>query len=1170
MASIFSNVGQADIDAVKRLSSSDRDQLEADIDACDPHSIFTPAGDNHDHDKRNIICPVCGNGTGHDATPIVVSQKNGVWLYNCLRCGDFKGDLLKIITESEHLNPKDNDDWCKVLAIGANLIGYPLFAENNERKSFKHAQTTQKFESEKQEKSVKDYSKKFYPHAQAQLKVFLKKCRDGVWRGFSNETLEYFGVGYEDSFGKAKTPTIIIPYNDFHFFARFVGDENTLSAEQKTNLRPKYHSAGDKPVFNVERALNNDDPICFVVESATDAMSIFHATNFNAIAVSGSSLTRFMREQLLPFTGKQFIVMLDGDATGQAKKKKLVEQLISLGNKATSAVLSDTHKDANDFLQADPEGFAARLKVIFNEAKNFFDTTPTAQTNTTENDLDTQIAKWQVDNGEIDANLLQRLKSEADRISAITDFAAAAKDTSTQRFLGACQYYSFFAHVYDKFFADLIRAKSAVASKIKDYEFTLRAKDTYVQSIGEAKTNEKLATLAPSDSELALTNLKVADIRQQVQSFYSKARKDHKKFLAQKNEEALCAKYNDEIKEYENNTPTTKAKIPDCPVDLILPLGVYFDAGHGIRIVDFDKPVGKNGRPVIEACQNIVVPIRRFREKVERGESPKTNDQYEIAIKTNDKWNTIIVDGRTILDARSVPALTNFGALITEPKFFAKYMAKIIALNEKCGRLDETAVYTQPGWHGDKFIYPTGGEDYIVKNGDFDYKRVFSAHGDSDAWLNMLKRVLFHDPKHYCKNTIYKRDDNGNITATITPADNPDNLSSKPNLVAAMVLGANFAAPLIYKLGIRNVQLHLGFDSGNGKTALGKFGVSFYGDPDTLVPKCNSTFNFLEDLAVKINDFPHAVDELQSARKIVRDNMDELVYGFECAITRGRADIQGNARPTYRYRGFRCFTGEQTILNDNSGNGAISRILEIKTPELFEDSFAIELHNFTKDHFALFGRQFITDYIPNHLNQIKDFFNDVRYSLTKDSDILSNHASIIAYSITGLYSALDSLGFDNAMDIALAVLDAAQDIIDDAPSKKLAKNINRALPELLNFFNSRPKNFEHEKVTDNGVEYTQAEACNDSYGVIGVTLDDGRIAINPHNLRKILTKELNFPNAKAIINGFGEAGYFDGNKSNKSKPYMKRLPNEYQKWAGQSTWFYILKPADQLESMLTA
>lgn len=43
-------------------------------------------------------------------------------------------------------------------------------------------------------------------------------------------------------------------------------------------------------------------------------------------------------------------------------------------------------------------------------------------------------------------------------------------------------------------------------------------------------------------------------------------------------------------KAYEENPPSTKQTFADCPIDLILPNGVYLDANEGIRRIDWDKP----------------------------------------------------------------------------------------------------------------------------------------------------------------------------------------------------------------------------------------------------------------------------------------------------------------------------------------------------------------------------------------------------------------------------------------------------------------------------------------------------------------------------------------------------------------------------------------------------
>lgn len=842
-------------------------------------------------------------------------------------------------------------------------------------------------------------------------------------------------------------------------------------------------------------------------------------------------------------------------------------------NKARWNSLKDTSFDIENL-----HGIAKRFGYREADARRqWYELHPNLKPSTEKNNFDSEtdpvIKNWQLDNGEIQPDLLVKLKDQAERIKNISDFAAASKDTSTLKALGAFLYYSCFAHISDKFFADLLRNKIAAANKIREFNSLKRNEALHIQLKGDAARDE-IAALEPSDQEFALANINITDTKNKVKTYETAAKKAHKKYLDQKHLDELNAQYQAARDAYDRDPPSTQQNAPDCPIDLILPLGVFFDHDKGIRIVDYDKPPSNRGRPVIEACQNLVVPIRAFREVTRRGENPKSKDQYEIAIKTSKHWRRAIVDARALQDPRKILELTDLGLHIVDARMAAKYFAKILAINERNERLKVTKIFLQPGWQ-DKdfkfFAYPTGGDDYIVKNADFDYKGIFSPQGDKDAWLHMLRRVLFHDPKSYCHNDIsIEREDGSKIS--FSKENNPDNFSDKPNLVASMILGSSFAAPLVAPLGIRNPQMVLGFDSGNGKTAAAKFAASFFGDPFELCPTCNATENFLEDLAVKLNDFPHAVDELQAAKRHVRENMDELVYKFSGGTTRGRADIQGNARPTFHYRGFRLFTGEQTIINNSSGQGAVSRIFEIRKPSLFADQFAIEIHNFTQNNFGHFGKDFTTHFIPNNIERIRDHFSKLRNLFSSDSfQLLSSHSTFLAYAFTGLQFALEVLGFseDEINKIIISLLEQAQELIDDAPDKLSAKNINRALPDLLNFVDAHPKNFMHEAEHVSDIPSSDSLIPAEGNETMGIKLLDGRIAFNPLSLRRILSDELNYPSARQIINGFADAGFFDSENA-KGKKHMKRLPSWMNDIRGKTSWFYILKTPDDLPTAISA
>lgn len=1069
--------------------------------------------------KHGFICPnpACRDGAGKDGTGMTVYHNpDGTYSYYCGKCGR-RYDNIDVLGFYYNLDPKR--DFVKILEHAADNFDIPELANSIDERPIEQAKP-----------EVPDKHKDLILKGEKNLKVFLHKCRDGIWRGLSAETLQAFSVGYLPNWyarkGAPPTPRIIIPTSYNHYLARLDGNIEDFNVPDDVHLDAKEHR-GSKEFFNYKRAvLDSNDPIIFVVEGEIDCMSIYQTTGgeINVVALLGSDLATSLERQIKTLTVKKnFVIMLDNDETGDKKAPILANKFKMLGHNATVMKLSAVYKDANDFLQADPEGLKNRMKELYQNAQKFF-------ANVVSNiPFDVKkIQEWESLIGTIKPSTLTELKNAAIRISNTTDYYTAATDTTTLNFLGMFRYYSCFDTVNKNFFAQLRAVRNAAKIKVKAFTKSVTDAQKYKDATGiDVKPDDNLI---PTDSERGLVELNIKKLDETVDKFATQAKREHKKWLNQKKIDDANA----EREAYAANPNTTQQFISDCPVDLVLPEGVYLTENY-IKIVDWDKPVGQVGRPVIIATRNPIVPTKVFR-------NPTTNlTQIELAIKFNGIWQNVIVDGKTIADARSIVSLASYGALIINAKYLCRYLADIIATNVANGRLKSVKWYTQPGWQ-DKdfksFVYPTGGDDYIVQNGEFPYKDIFTPHGDKDLWLKMFDRVLFHDPEH------------------------PDLNLSKPNIVAAMTLGSTIGAPLIAPLGIRNQQMILSFDSGHGKTAAAKFALTFYGDPFYLAPTCNATENFLENLALKLNDFPHAVDELQAAKKKVRENMDEILYNFTGGVTRGRANINGDAKSVYYYRGMRTFTGEQGVINDNSGNGAIARIFEIKKSDLFADRFAIKIHNFSTEHFGHFGKKFTTEFIPQNLERIKHTFKCYQDSFIDSSNLLSSHATFLAYTMTGLTFGLEVLGYsqDKISAIICDILDDIQELIDDAPDKTMAKNINRALPAVFDFVDTHPKNFIREFNTESGSSFTPAEG-NETYGV---KLLNGTVAFFPSALRRILNRELDFPSALAIIRGFGEAGYFDGKKA-KKQSYQKRLPKQFSDWFQKVAWFYILKPQEDLQ-----
>lgn len=461
------------------------------------------------HDKKGgYVCPHCGNGSGSDGTGIKPSYLSDHYEWYCYKCNK-NWDNVALVAEciGLSLNGRDFIDTVNKIAtiFGIGYTSEGEFVSPNYVKNFTPPKEEQK--------PVKDYTNFYNNVARPNLPKFLAQC-GGTWRGFTRETLEHFRCGYTDAFILYHAPAVIIPYTKNHYFARFVGDKDKLTAEQKKSLHEKYHTAGAKPIFNVKLSLSNANPICFVVESATDAMSIYQAGGYNVIAVSGSTLSAFMREQLKPYSDKKFIVMLDGDATGQKKKQELVDQLIKLGHQATTITLSDSYKDANDFLQADPNGLAARLTEIYESAVKFFNNPQHIDTKPAQVPAaNPTIEDWQSFNGTISPDVLPKLidaKNYLDALKPSGITAGVALSAKTKHSVALCTAYDCYAESAATFFVRLNAAKKAADNSVKKCEFD--------------------KTTVP-DSVAAMKNISVTELKDEINSLTKSYKKAHKEFI---------------------------------------------------------------------------------------------------------------------------------------------------------------------------------------------------------------------------------------------------------------------------------------------------------------------------------------------------------------------------------------------------------------------------------------------------------------------------------------------------------------------------------------------------------------------------------------------------------------------------------------------------------------
>ena len=135
-------------------------------------------------------------------------------------------------------------------------------------------------------------------------------------RGFNDETLRHFNVGYSD----VRNSVVVPMYADDGMPLGFVGRSITGKSFQNSFGLPK-----SKSLWNIHNAKKNSGSI-IVVESSFDAMMVHQAGYPNVVAALGGSLSQHQVKQLERYA-ETVIVMTDNDKPGRALGEKIQERV---------------------------------------------------------------------------------------------------------------------------------------------------------------------------------------------------------------------------------------------------------------------------------------------------------------------------------------------------------------------------------------------------------------------------------------------------------------------------------------------------------------------------------------------------------------------------------------------------------------------------------------------------------------------------------------------------------------------------------------------------------------------------------------------------------------------------------------------------------------------------
>ncbi|MBR4904446.1 MAG: hypothetical protein IKZ53_07220 [Selenomonadaceae bacterium] len=300
-------------------------------------------------DGKSFLCPECGNGSGNTGDGIKQSKLKGKLVWHCYRCGGHwsnvdlvalvegisTSDTAELARRLEELFPENSKPF--LFSRGEGFSHFSVadrqasksasgdFGYRSDGESLASSDS-RRFEPVRVSGLVppKNYAKTFYPRYVETTRKFLAG-RGGSYRGLTAEIFEKYGVVVHPEFGVGnaeKVPTLIIPYDDYHFVARAIDSKRRPTQHgQGAGLYEPLKIDGEFPTFIVEGELD----ALLVVQSVGDL-------GIRCVATGGASKYGKVVSELEKRFGKSeskpsFIVMFDNDAVGKMNGLKLVEEL---------------------------------------------------------------------------------------------------------------------------------------------------------------------------------------------------------------------------------------------------------------------------------------------------------------------------------------------------------------------------------------------------------------------------------------------------------------------------------------------------------------------------------------------------------------------------------------------------------------------------------------------------------------------------------------------------------------------------------------------------------------------------------------------------------------------------------------------------------------------------
>ena len=305
-------------------------------------------------------------------------------------------------------------------------------------------------------------------------------------------------------------------------------------------------------------------------------------------------------------------------------------------------------------------------------------------------------------------------------------------------------------------------------------------------------------------------------------------------------------------------------------------------------------------------------------------------EKLGITYRRNGAYKTLIASRADLLNKNTIIKYADFGLPVSSGTAgtITKYIAEMEAANDHAIPIKRCV--NRAGWVGNEF-YPYRIKDtvqyYDDQNGTTNIVEAMHTHGSEERWLELAKVVREYP-------------------------------------YARLMMAAAFASPLIVKLSHRNIYVHFWYESRGGKTAVAKFCLSIYGNPDNLIGTYNATLFGMEQRAATMKHLPLVLDELQSLKEKYL-SVNDIVYNLGNGIGKTRGKIGSGIRKMDGWSNCIISTGEQPMRADSSMDGINSRLMEINACPLMngegviDQELGVRLHTEARLNYGFAGKRYV-------------------------------------------------------------------------------------------------------------------------------------------------------------------------------------------------------------------